>query len=120
MADLRFDDERSVGRDSMNTQSPTAVRVYLARVRSALTDLPPAEVEEILEDVRPHLTEIAGELGADTRVEALIEQLGTPEAYAAELRAAGDYPPATMSPTAPAKKSRFVARLAVWGLLISL
>jgi hypothetical protein len=49
----------------MSTQSPTAVRVYLARVRSALTDLPPAEVEEILEDVRPHMTEIAVELGEE-------------------------------------------------------
>jgi uncharacterized membrane protein len=104
----------------MSTQSPTAVRVYLARVRSALTDLPSAEVEEILEDVRPHMTEIAVELGEDARVEALIEQFGTPEAYAAELRAAGDYPPATSSQSVPAKESRFVARLAIWGLLISL
>jgi uncharacterized membrane protein len=105
----------------MNTQSPTAVRVYLARVRSALTDLPPAEVEEILEDVRPHMTEIVVELGEGARIEALIEQLGTPEAYAAELRAAGDYPPASEAPAVPAaeaKQRRLPARLALWGLVL--
>jgi uncharacterized membrane protein len=105
----------------MNTQSPTAVRVYLARVRSALADLPPAEVEEILEDVRPHMTEIVTELGEGARIEALIEQLGTPEAYAAELRAAGDYPPASEAPTvvvAAAKTNHLPARLALWGLVL--
>lgn len=105
----------------MNTQNPTAVRVYLARVRSALADLPPVEVEEILEDVRPHMAEIATELGEGARVEALIEQLGTPEAYAAELRAAGDYPPASEAPTvvaAAGKASHLPARLALWGLVL--
>jgi uncharacterized membrane protein len=104
----------------MSTQSPVAVRVYLARVRSALTDLPAAEVEEILEDVRPHMTEIAEELGEGARVEALIEQLGTPEAYAAELRAAGDYPPPSGTPQTGApgspKRGNFAPRLALWSL----
>jgi HAAS domain-containing protein len=106
----------------MSTQSPAAVRVYLARVRSALTDLPAAEVEEILEDVRPHMTEIAEEFGEDVKVEALIEKLGTPEAYAAELRAAGDYPPPSATPApgapgGPAKSSLFAPRLALWSLV---
>jgi uncharacterized membrane protein len=100
----------------MNTQSPAAVRVYLARVRSALADLPPVEVEEIIEDVRPHMTEVALELDG-TGVGPLIEQLGTPEAYAAELRAAGEYPPAT-EPVAvkSADRTKTSARLAVWTL----
>jgi uncharacterized membrane protein len=109
----------------MSTQSPAAVRVYLARVRSALTDLPAAEVEEILEDVRPHMTEIAEEIGENARVEALIEKLGTPEAYAAELRAAGDYPPpsATPAPGTPggrAKSKTFAPRLALWSLVAAI
>lgn len=99
----------------MNTQSPAAVRVYLARVRSALADLPPAEVEEILEDVRPHMTEVALELGG-TGVGPLIEQLGTPEAYAAELRAAGDYPPATEAVVVKSADHKGTARLALWTL----
>jgi uncharacterized membrane protein len=105
----------------MSTQSPAAVRVYLARVRSALTDLPAAEVEEILEDVRPHMTEIADELGDGVRVEALIEQLGTPEAYAAELRAAGDYPPPSVTASAgepgSPKRGNLAPRLALWSLV---
>lgn len=106
----------------MSTQNSTAVRVYLARVRTALADLPSNEVEEILEDVRPHLLEIEAELGAGARVEAMIERLGTPENYAAELRAAGDYPPAA-STDAPKtvvikeQSKRFVPRLALWGLI---
>ncbi|MEV0072476.1 hypothetical protein [Amycolatopsis sp. NPDC050768] len=108
----------------MSTEKPTAVRVYLARVRTALGDLPAGEIEEILEDVRPHLAEMETELGADARVEQLIERLGSPESYAAELRASGGYPPApagaeaATAVLAPAKApSLFAARFALWGLV---
>ncbi|HWD05618.1 MAG TPA: hypothetical protein VG674_24530 [Amycolatopsis sp.] len=110
----------------MSTEKPTAVRVYLARVRTALADLPAGEIEEILEDVRPHLAEMETELGADARVEALIERLGTPESYAAELRASGGYPPPPASAPGEAatevlapepKPSLFGARFALWGLV---
>ncbi|MFI5609379.1 HAAS signaling domain-containing protein [Amycolatopsis sp. NPDC051903] len=108
----------------MSTEKPTAVRVYLARVRTALADLPAGEIEEILEDVRPHLAEMESELGADARVEALIERLGTPESYAAELRASGGYPAPPSSGEAatvvlaPEKKpGLFGARFALWGLV---
>ncbi|MFG1641945.1 DUF1700 domain-containing protein [Amycolatopsis sp. NPDC049252] len=106
------------------SDKPTAVRVYLARVRTALADLPASEIEEILEDVRPHLAELEGELGEGARVEALIERLGTPESYAAELRASGGYPPAgegaaTVLTTAPASPSLLKPRIALWGLVIS-
>ncbi|WP_020671186.1 DUF1700 domain-containing protein [Amycolatopsis nigrescens] len=106
----------------MSTQTPPAVRDYLARVRTALADLPPAEVDEILEDVRPHLAEIAEELGEGARVEAMAARLGSPESYAAELRAAGDYPaPTTVVPEAgtPPPPSRFAPRLALWGFALS-
>ncbi|RSM87905.1 hypothetical protein DMH04_09275 [Kibdelosporangium aridum] len=104
------------------SDKPTAVRVYLARVRTSLADLPASEVEEILEDVRPHLAELETELGPGARVEAMIERLGTPESYAAELRAAGGYPPAT--DPAEVKKTKATQglvrpRIALWGLVLS-
>ncbi|WP_326569208.1 hypothetical protein VSH64_46980 [Amycolatopsis rhabdoformis] len=108
----------------MSTEKPTAVRVYLARVRTALADLPAGEIEEILEDVRPHLAEMETELGADARVEQLIERLGSPESYAAELRTSGGYPPAPANAEAattvlaPPKEPRlFAPRFALWGLV---
>lgn len=100
----------------MSTQSPPVVRSYLARVRTALADLPDAEVEEILEDVRPHLLEIAGELGEDDGIEAMSERIGTPESYAAELRSAGDYPAPPASGSVPSA-GRAAPRLALWSLL---
>ena len=63
--------------------TPTDVDGYLARVRAALDDLPPAAREELLEDLSEHLAEIAAE-----DEESLEARLGAPEAYAAELRAA--------------------------------
>ncbi len=105
------------------SDKPTAVRVYLARVRTALADLPASEIEEILEDVRPHLAELEAELGEGARVEALIERLGTPESYAAELRASGGYPaPAegTTQVLATAKAPSLAKpRIAFWGLVLS-
>lgn len=100
------------------SDKPTAVRVYLARVRTALADLPASEIEEILDDVRPHLAELEAELGAGARAEALIERLGTPESYAAEIRASGGYPPVSKAGRTAAR-SLFGARLALWGLLLS-
>ncbi|ONI81398.1 hypothetical protein ALI144C_18830 [Actinosynnema sp. ALI-1.44] len=106
------------------SDKPTAVRVYLARVRTSLADLPPTEVEEILDDVRPHLAEIEAEMGPGARVDALIERLGTPESYAAELRASGGYPPVaetvvaastTVTKSAP---GRAQPRIALWGLVL--
>ncbi|WP_410606226.1 DUF1700 domain-containing protein [Amycolatopsis sp. lyj-109] len=105
------------------SDKPTAVRVYLARVRTALADLPASEIEEILEDVRPHLAELEAELGEGARVEALIERLGSPESYAAELRASGGYPApgegATQVFTTTAGPSLVKPRIALWGLLFS-
>ena len=104
------------------SEKPTAVRVYLARVRTALADLPASEIEEILEDVRPHLAELEAELGESARVEALIERLGTPESYAAELRASGGYPPqaegATQVLATTANPSLAKPRIALWGLVL--
>ncbi|MBK1786828.1 HAAS signaling domain-containing protein [Prauserella cavernicola] len=105
----------------MSTQTPPAVRAYLSRVRTALADLPTAEVDEIVEDVRPHLLEIAEGLGEAATVESMTEQLGTPESYAAEVRATGDYPPAPTEDTATTEDTgpaTAPARLAVWSLVL--
>ncbi|MFF5177496.1 hypothetical protein ACFY2Q_05655 [Micromonospora sp. NPDC000316] len=56
---------------------------YVARVRAALADLPPGQRDELTEDLPDHLTEVAAESEG-----TLVERLGEPEAYAAELRAA--------------------------------
>ncbi|WP_007025810.1 DUF1700 domain-containing protein [Saccharomonospora iraqiensis] len=106
----------------MSSHTRPAVRAYLARVRTALSDLPPDEVDEIVEDVRPHLAEIADGLGADATLAAMTAELGSPEDYAAEVRAAGDYPP----PPGPsgdgdrteAPVSRLAPRTAFWGLAL--
>ncbi|WP_051366826.1 HAAS signaling domain-containing protein [Hamadaea tsunoensis] len=54
---------------------------YTAAVTAALSDLPVAQREELLEDLPAHLAEVASEGGS------LVDRLGTPTAYAAELRA---------------------------------
>ncbi|SBT51998.1 HAAS signaling domain-containing protein [Micromonospora auratinigra] len=56
---------------------------YVDRVRAALADLPPTVRDELTEDLPEHLTEVAAEAEG-----TLVDRLGEPEAYAAELRAA--------------------------------
>jgi uncharacterized membrane protein len=96
------------------------VEQYLAGVRTALGDLPAPEVEEVLEDVRGHLADVRAEVGAEVGdgggVDALTARLGTPDAYAAELRAAAGYPP---PPAAPDRSAPVAARVALWALVAS-
>jgi hypothetical protein len=56
---------------------------YAAAVRSALADLPTSEREDLLEDLEDHLAEVATESDVP-----LTQRLGSPDEYAAELRAA--------------------------------
>jgi uncharacterized membrane protein len=102
----------------MSVTTHPAVAEYVTRIQAALADLPAAEVEEIVDDIGQHLSEVAGELGDEVSVEALANRLGTPEQYASELRAAAGYPPASDEP--PARPRRFPARVALWGLAIGL
>ncbi|MEV4638108.1 hypothetical protein AB0J80_12235 [Actinoplanes sp. NPDC049548] len=63
---------------------PTAddeITAYVFAVRAALGDLPEAQRDELLEDLHEHLTEVMAD-GEGT----LVDRLGSPEAYAAELR----------------------------------
>ncbi|MGI5525526.1 HAAS signaling domain-containing protein [Micromonospora sp. CA-259024] len=61
---------------------------YVARVRAALADLPTTQRDELTEDLADHLTEVAAESEG-----TLVERLGEPETYAAELRAAAGAAP---------------------------
>ncbi|MFI7071314.1 HAAS signaling domain-containing protein [Micromonospora sediminicola] len=61
---------------------------YVDRVRAALADLPPARRDELTEDLAEHLAEVAAEGEG-----ALVDRLGPPEAYAAELRSAAGAEP---------------------------
>ncbi|WP_161628075.1 HAAS signaling domain-containing protein [Microbispora catharanthi] len=62
---------------------PMTPQKYAAAVREALADLPARDRDVLLEDLDEHLAEVAAEPGM-----SLEERLGSPEAYAAELRAA--------------------------------
>jgi hypothetical protein len=100
----------------MSDEGPTvhlaspAAEEYLNGVRAALADLPEPEVAEILDDVRAHLADLTAELGGEADGSALTERLGSPSAYAAELRAAAGYP----APSEGAERPRHgLARLAV-------
>jgi hypothetical protein len=88
-------------------------------MRAALFDLPPAEVDELLEDTEEHVRELAREHGEDQ----LELRLGSPEVYAAELRSAAGYPPPP-EPEQPTRQTRpergdGVEVLALVGLLIA-
>lgn len=80
------------------------IEQYVAEVREALADLPPAQLDELLEDLPTHLAEVAAE-----DPEPLVVRLGPPAEYAAELRAALD--PAA-SGSSPSRRAYLLAR---WG-----
>jgi hypothetical protein len=80
------------------------IRAYADAVRRALADLPVKTRDELLEDLPDHLAEVAAE-GEGT----LADRLGSPEAYAAEVRrAAGVRAP---GPTGRSVDDRLIA---VW------
>ncbi|XVS65568.1 DUF1700 domain-containing protein [Actinosynnema sp. CA-299493] len=102
----------------MSTQTNTEVKHYLDAMRDVLSDLPAAEVAEIMDDAGAHVVEVAEEMGDEFSAAALIDRLGTPRAYAEELRVAAGYPSPTATP-APATGDRQVvlARFAFWSLV---
>jgi uncharacterized membrane protein len=102
------------GAPTVQLASPAAEE-YLGGVRAALADLPAPEVAEILDDVRAHLADLTDELGGKVDAAALTARLGSPGAYAAELRAAAGYPAAVPGPAAEPRHG--LARLAVAGLV---
>jgi hypothetical protein len=69
------------------TALPPEAEAYLSALRTALADLSPDEREGLLEEVADSLREIINEGGS------IVERLGTPEDFAAELRLAAGLPP---------------------------
>ncbi|GAA3297385.1 hypothetical protein Dvina_49145 [Dactylosporangium vinaceum] len=63
--------------------SSLEIDYYLERVAAALADLPPDVRDDLMEDLPAHFAEVLEEQGG-----SLVERLGPPDAYAAELRAA--------------------------------
>ncbi|GGP82871.1 HAAS signaling domain-containing protein [Saccharothrix coeruleofusca] len=100
----------------MNTQTNTEVQRYLDRMRAALSDLPAVEVGEIMDDAGSHVVEVAEELGDEFSAEALAARLGSPEAYARELRAAAGYPPAA-APASTGGGGAALARFCFYALV---
>jgi hypothetical protein len=65
----------------VTTTAQDEINLYVFAVRAALGDLPESLRDELLEDLPEHLAEVLAEGGG-----TLVERLGSPEAYAAELR----------------------------------
>jgi hypothetical protein len=70
----------------VNSTAQDEITAYVEGVRTALAGLPEATRDELIEDLPEHLAEVMAE-GSGT----LIERLGTPEAYASELRATAGF-----------------------------
>jgi uncharacterized membrane protein len=87
--------------------------IYLAQVRAELSDLPPGELEDVLQDVSGHLSEVVSEFGREPTISDLQDRLGTPRQYADELRTAAGYPPRS----GPAGQNHQERMAAGWGAL---
>lgn len=97
----------------MNSTLTGPVATYLAQVRAELSDLPPGELADVLDDVTGHLTEVAAEFEDTPTAEALQDRLGTPREYADELRTAAGYPPRVE----PAEKRTSGIGALRWGVI---
>ncbi|ONI85443.1 hypothetical protein ALI22I_26910 [Saccharothrix sp. ALI-22-I] len=101
----------------MNTQTNAEVQHYLDRMREALADLPATEVGEIMDDAGAHVVEVAEEMGEEFSLAALTDRLGTPHAYAQELRAAAGYPSPAAVDVPTGSRPTILARFALWSLV---
>ncbi|MER7004602.1 hypothetical protein ABT297_16350 [Dactylosporangium sp. NPDC000555] len=90
------------------SSSSLEIDYYLERVGAALADLPPDVRDDLMEDLPAHFAEVLEERGG-----SLVERLGPPAAYAAELRAAAGLDAATRPRLGRAAPELFAARLRV-------
>jgi hypothetical protein len=70
----------------VNGTSTEEITAYVAAVRAALAGLPEATRDELLEDLPEHLAEVAAD-----DVGSLVDRLGPPSVYAAELLAGAGF-----------------------------
>jgi uncharacterized membrane protein len=89
----------------MSETSTSEAAAYVDRVAAALADVPADDRDELLDDLRAHLTEVAAELAVDPEM-TLESRLGTPEEYAAELRSAAGLGPARRARPRPRERAR--------------
>jgi hypothetical protein len=68
------------------TTAQDEINLYVFAVRAALGDLPESLRDELLEDLPEHLAEVAADGEG-----SLTDRLGSPEAYAADLRTTANY-----------------------------
>lgn len=94
----------------MNTTTSAAAQAYLDRLRRELADLPPSEVEEIVQDLEPQVAALAAELDAEPSLGTVDDHLGDPAEYARELRSAMGV---TVGDT-PSRTPRWVSRATMW------
>jgi hypothetical protein len=87
--------------DGVNGTAQDEITAYVEAVRAALSGLPDATRDELLEDLPEHLAEVKAD-GAGS----LVDRLGSPEAYAAELRATAGFVGGFPDP--PGKPDRLV------------
>ena len=94
------------------TDRTAEIAEYAAGVRAALADVPDDRSEELLDDLEEHLAEVAADDDAP-----LLFRLGSPEAYADELRTAAGLPAGPRADRAGASVGlgELVARLRAWG-----
>jgi len=85
------------------------ITAYLYAVRAALRDLPESTRDELLEDLPEHLAEVLAEAGG-----TLLERLGPPEAYAAELRASAGFVGGFPDPPPPSRLVALRSALLGW------
>lgn len=98
----------------MNSTLTGTIATYLAQVKTELGDLPPGELDDVLDDVASHLTEVAAEFQQEPTEAELWHRLGTPRQYADELRTAAGYPASTR----PVEKDRGTAEKALhWAII---
>jgi hypothetical protein len=101
----------------VNSTLTGPVAAYLAQVRAELSDLPPGELADVLDDVTGHLSEVAAEFEDEPTAAALQDRLGSPRQYADELRNAAGYPPRTNAP--PKVRNGAEAALS-WGVVAAI
>jgi uncharacterized membrane protein len=86
--------------------TPAEVEAYLAAVRATLSDLPPAERDDLLAEVESSLREAADDTGS------VGAGLGSPDEFAAELRAAAGLHESSAATSQPTIKETFERLLA--------
>ncbi|MEV6288345.1 hypothetical protein [Kribbella sp. NPDC051770] len=98
----------------MNSTLTGTIATYLAQVKAELSDLPPGELEDVLDDVASHLTEVAAEFQQEPTEGQLWERLGTPRQYADQLRTAAGYPASSRPPELNKSAAEKALR---WGII---